>query len=906
MPVLDYQISTTGLVSNISGQGRQSTQLPTFIYITTDDILATVLTSGYLNDFRSAFQVPLSNFQMALVQTTDSGPVILRIVITGNNVDLQNPSVSGTVFGPGSSTDNALVKWSGTTGTQLQNTGAILDNSNNLTVNSLTLSAPLGFTSGGTGLSTISQGSILYSAIDNSIIELVKNTAASRYLSNQGTFNSPLWTQVNLVNGVTGNLPVANLNSGISASATTFWRGDGTWGALVASITGTLNQIDVTPTTGDSVISIANNPILPGTGGVTVPYGTTGQRAGNGGTFRFNTTTGFTELTNDGVIWNNVDTSATGVQSVSGTTNRILVSPTMGNVIVDIDAAYAGQASITTVGTLTSGALGVGFTTVATTLGGTGLSSYTLGDTLYASATNVLSKLSGNITTTKQYLSQTGNGAVSAAPSWATITGADITGAALTAGNDTNVTLTLGGTPATALLRAASITAGWAGQLSLTRGGTNASLTADNGGIVYSSASALAILASTVTAGQIIRSGASAAPTWSTATYPSITAQGDILYSNTANVISGLAKDANATRYLSNQGTANSPSWNQVNLANGVTGNLAVSHLDSGNSATATTFWRGDGVWSDAVTAVSTGIGLRGGAITNTGTISLNVTNAVSGRLTLSTGTPVTTSNVTAATTIFYTPYTGYDLAVYSGSGSIWTFLQTAEISIAVPAGANAAYDVFVYDSSGTATLELTAWASLTARATALVYQNGVLCKTGALTRRYLGSFCTTTVSGQTEDSTSKRFLWNYYNRIPRAMLRAETTSNWNYGSTTIRQANGSALNQITFFIGVSEDVVGATVTAFATSPSTGLSGDIGLSLDATSSHTLTGTLWLHCIMTQFTTAPMTASYTGYPGIGQHFLAWVESTAGSLITFYGALGTGADTYRNGINGIVMA
>jgi hypothetical protein len=56
--------------------------------------------------------------------------------------------------------------------------------------------------------------------------------------------------------------------------------------------------------------------------------------------------------------------------------------------------------------------------TVGPTSGGTGITTYATGDTLYASAANTLSKLTGNITTTKKYLSQTGNGAVSAAPTW--------------------------------------------------------------------------------------------------------------------------------------------------------------------------------------------------------------------------------------------------------------------------------------------------------------------------------------------------------------------------------------------------------------------------------------------------------------------------------------------------------
>jgi hypothetical protein len=81
-------------------------------------------------------------------------------------------------------------------------------------------------------------------------------------------------------------------------------------------------------------------------------------------------------------------THSAGVINAVGTANRISVSSDA----IDIASTYVGQTSITTLGTISTGTWSAD--TIATTKGGTGLTTYATGDILYASGSNTLAKLS--------------------------------------------------------------------------------------------------------------------------------------------------------------------------------------------------------------------------------------------------------------------------------------------------------------------------------------------------------------------------------------------------------------------------------------------------------------------------------------------------------------------------------
>lgn len=140
------------------------------------------------------------------------------------------------------------------------------------TNNSINSQDPIQVSKGGTGLNTVAQGDLLIASALNTLASLPKNTTATRYLSNTGVNNAPAYAQVDLSNGVTGTLPIANGGTGV------------TTGAFTSTVTQVFTASGTyTPTSGMKFCIIEVCGAGGGGGGSSTTTGSTSSSAGGGG-----------------------------------------------------------------------------------------------------------------------------------------------------------------------------------------------------------------------------------------------------------------------------------------------------------------------------------------------------------------------------------------------------------------------------------------------------------------------------------------------------------------------------------------------------------------------------------------------------------------------------------------------
>lgn len=242
-------------------------------------------------------------------------------------------------------------------------------------------------------------------------------------------------------------------------------------------------------------------------------------------------------------------------------------------------------------------------------------------------------------------------------------------------------------------------------------------------------------------------------------------------------------------------------------------------------------------------------------------------------RLSLSSSSAAPTSDQTAKTTVYLVPYVGNQVALYDGSA--WDVLTlSGAVSVAVPSTTATNFDVFAYDSSGTVALETVNWTNDTTRATGLAYQDGILVKSGDATRRYVGTGRTTSVSGQTEDSATRRLLWNHAHRVPRKLL--VTASSYTYNSTSVRQCNNSSSNRLEVVFGL--DGIGLKVDISLRNGGTvGATSNAGFGVDSTTTNSA-----INSARNKHSWHAYIGTGTATPGQGYHYiqcLEWLDAAA---------------------------
>lgn len=232
-------------------------------------------------------------------------------------------------------------------------------------------------------------------------------------------------------------------------------------------------------------------------------------------------------ILNLGSLGSNLSLSGGYSISFTSVSTTSLTLPTTGTLVT---SAVTTLSSLSSIGTVTTGTWNA--STISVSFGGTGVTSITEKSLLLGNGTSPITFVSGtpgqllivNSSTTPAFVNMSGAVTISNTG----VTSFRNAGALSVLGNTTNTSAAITDISGTTdqILRISGTTLGFGsidlsksgtsvtGLLTLSNGGTNANLTANNGGIVYSSSTSFAILSGTSNAGKILISGASAAPSW--------------------------------------------------------------------------------------------------------------------------------------------------------------------------------------------------------------------------------------------------------------------------------------------------------------------------------------------------------------------------------------------------------
>jgi hypothetical protein len=263
------------------------------------------------------------------------------------------------------------------------------------------------------------------------------------------------------------------------------------------------------------------------------------------------------------------------------------------------------------------------------------------------------------------------------------------------------------------------------------------------------------------------------------------------------------------------------------------------------------------------------------------------------GRLSLTSGTAITTSDVTGATTMYYALATGRYVPIWNGTKFVMTDIggelsninANTAVGKAGPAAVanNARYYYVVWSDAGTIRLTRSpAWASGTSAGTGagtaeIELVQGVLVNKVDITNGPLAGYGTvvggarSNGSAQLTDSYLKRWVSNIYNAVPRPMRAVEPANSWTYTTASWRQANANADNQVDWFHAVDGGMVDLALRASASNTTAGGYMLSSIQIDGTSGPPTTGVLCaLMYAQVIGLPIPTGGDFRGYVGIGEH------------------------------------